>query len=245
MSDSSSEIAALCEMLDEYDVLDLSHTLEEGMPVFPSHAKYFQNQLLQMGDPAAMNQVTFSEHTGTHVDSPSHFVLDTDDPRCVPVDKVEIEKFVGRAVKLTFGPFTPTNALVTRADIVEWEAANVDIVEDDIVLCDFQWASRWKRGRDGWAFMQGWPGLAADAVDHLVGKGVKAVGTDCISLDSGDGAGETFPSHRGLLPRGILIFENVANLARLPVVSVFVGLPLKMAGGTGSPVRAIAFVPRA
>ena len=73
---------------------------------------------------------------------------------------------------------------------------------------------------------------------------MKLVGTDCISLDPGDGGGGKLAAHYTLLPEGVLILENVSNLIRLPVLSFFMALPFKIDQGTGSPVRAVAFVPR-
>jgi arylformamidase len=65
-----------------------------------------------------------------------------------------------------------------------------------------------------------------------------------VSLDPGDGGGGELAAHYTLLPAGIAIMENLANLSRLPAESFVVALPLPIANGTGSPVRAIALVPR-
>ena len=83
-------------------------------------------------------------------------------------------------------------------------------------------------------------GLSVRAAELLRDRGVKAVGTDCVGLDSGDGGHGELPAHRTLLPAGILIMENLANLWRIPEVSFLLALPLPIAGGTGSPIRAVA-----
>lgn len=224
--------------------VDLTHTLEEGIPTYPTHAKYFQMPWRSYGDPAEMNQLILSEHTGTHVDSPSHFVLDPADPARKHVDELPLDALIGRAVTLSLGPFEPTNAVVPQRRIREWEERHTEIRPDDIVLIDFGWGQRWLPIPEGFAFLEGWPGLARDAAEYLAEKRVKAVGTDCISMDSGDGGGGELPAHYTLLPAGILIVENLANLGLLPPVSVFAALPLKIKNGSGSPVRAVALVPR-
>jgi arylformamidase len=73
---------------------------------------------------------------------------------------------------------------------------------------------------------------------------VKLVGTDCISLDPGDGGGGELAAHYTLLPQGVQILENVCNLGALDPISFFMALPLAVASGTGSPVRAVAIVGR-
>ncbi len=229
-------------VLQEMRIVDLTHTLEEGIPTYPTHAKYFQMPWRSLGDPAEMNQLILSEHTGTHVDSPSHFVPDPDDPARKHIDEVDVTTLIGRAVTLDFGPFGATNELVDLAAIVAWEREHVAIEPGDIVLVNFRWGSRWHPVPGGFAFLEGWPGLSRDSAEYLADRAVKAVGTDCISLDSGDGGGGELPAHYTLLPRGILIVENLANLDRLPALSFFVALPLKIKHGTGSPLRAIALV---
>jgi kynurenine formamidase len=223
-------------------IIDLTHTLEEGIPTYPTHAKYFQMPWRSLGDPAEMNQLILSEHTGTHADSPSHFVPDQNDPARKHIDEIDLSTLIGRAVTLDFGPFEPTNEVVGRREIEAWEQEHVPVEPGDIALVNFRWGHRWRPVPDGFAFLEGWPGLTRDAAEYLAAREVKAVGTDCISLDSGDGGAGELPAHYTLLPRGIPILENLANLDFLPPVSFFIALPLKIKHGTGSPLRAVALV---
>lgn len=222
-------------------IVDLSRRLEAGMPTYPTHPKYFQMRWCSMGDPAEMNQLVMGEHTGTHLDAPSHFVREGD-PARRNIDEIPLDRYIGRAVKLTFGPFAPDNVQLAVDDIRRWEADNTSIEADDIVLFDFQWGHKWAAGEEGFAFLDRWPGLSRPAAEYLAAKNVKLVGTDCISLDPGDG-GDNLAAHLTLLPRGILILENVCNLAAIAPVSFFMALPLNIAGGTGAPVRAISVQP--
>lgn len=235
---------ALAAQLDRYQPIDLSRLLEEGIPTYPTHPKYFQMRWCSMGDPAEMNQLVLGEHTGTHLDAPSHFVPDPADPARRHIHELPLDRFYGRALTLRFGPFAPENATLGLAELRAWEAAHVPIRRGDVVLLDFRWGARWRPGSDGFPFLDRWPGLARDAAEYLVERQVRLVGTDCISLDPGDGGGGALPAHYTLLPNGVLILENVANMDRLPPVCVFMALPLHVKGGTGSPVRAVAFVPR-
>lgn len=237
-----SSVESLEELLSGFELVDLTHRLELGIPTYPTHPKYFQMAWCGMGDPAEMNQLVLGEHTGTHVDAPSHFVREGD-PARVHVDELALQGFRGRALTMSFGPFEATNATVTKAQIEAWEDDHVAIEPGDIALVDFGWASRWATIPEGFAFLDGWPGLSRDAAEYLAKRGVKAVGTDCVSLDPGDGGGGELAAHYTLLPAGIVILENLANLPRIPAESYFMALPLPIANGTGSPVRAIALVP--
>jgi kynurenine formamidase len=72
---------------------------------------------------------------------------------------------------------------------------------------------------------------------------VGAVGIDTPSIDYGQSS--TYPTHQVLFAANIPAFENVANLDRLPVKGSFVvALPMKIKGGSGGPLRAVAVVGR-
>ena len=76
----------------------------------------------------------------------------------------------------------------------------------------------------------------------MMDRKVKIVGTDCIRIDPGNGGdGGRLNAHYPLLPKGILILENLCNLEAIGLVSYFMAFPLRIAHGSGSPVRAVAF----
>ena len=84
------------------------------------------------------------------------------------------------------------------------------------------------------------PGGARWLVRH---RDIRAVGLDTASIDYGQST--LFESHRVLGAADVPVFENVANLQRLPRTNfLFIGLPMKIEGGSGGPLRAIAIVPR-
>ena len=88
------------------------------------------------------------------------------------------------------------------------------------------------------------PGLHQDAARWLAEtRRVKAVGLDTASIDYGQST--MYESHRILYERDIPAFENLTNLDRLPARGAFVvALPMKIKGGTGAPLRAIAMLPQ-
>ena len=87
------------------------------------------------------------------------------------------------------------------------------------------------------------PGLHADAARWLVAnRPIRAIGIDAASIDYGQST--LFESHRVLFEREIPAFENLTALDRLPAAGAFVtALPMKISGGSGAPLRAIAILP--
>ena len=65
--------ALYSSILVNHRIVDLTRLLEAGIPTYPTHPKYFQMRWCSMGDPAEINQLVLGEHTGTHLDAPSHF----------------------------------------------------------------------------------------------------------------------------------------------------------------------------
>ncbi len=216
-------------------IWDLSHTLADYQPHFSTHTQYFRMMWnrLEDGDRSAHAQLIMGEHSGTHVDAPCHFFSGADS-----IDAIPLDRFMGpgRCIDVTsVGP----GRSVSREDIDQFELGDEPIQSGDIVLFHFGFDVRWGIGASGKAYGQAWPGLSGEAADLLVERGVKAVGTDAISIDaSGD---PSSPAHHRLLGAGIVIYENLTGLQPLVGRRVrFFGLPLRIGQGTGSPVRAWA-----
>ncbi len=110
-----------------------------------------------------------------------------------------------------------------------------------ILLLHFRWDKWWDTQPRGAGFTREWPGLSQDAAAYVVEKGVKLVGCDTMAIDVY--GSEDNPAHHTLLGHGVLIVENLHNLAVLPPFSIFLALPLPFKDGSGSPVRAIALMP--
>jgi kynurenine formamidase len=87
------------------------------------------------------------------------------------------------------------------------------------------------------------PGLHPDAAKWLAAnRTVKAVGIDTASIDYGQST--LFETHRVLYERNIPGLENLSNLDRIPARGgTIIALPMKIKGGSGAPLRAIAIVP--
>ena len=229
----------LAAFLQGFEIIDLSHTLEEGIPSWPTHARFGQvlYESYGLGDVARHYGLTFSEHTGTHMDAPLHFIAEG--PAHYGIDEVPLHRLAGRAATIE-APELPRGGLLTAAHVREWEEEYGSIEELDVVLVRYGWDRRWGTGPQGTSFLEDWPGLGGDAAEYLVGKGVSLVGCDTLAVDAF--GSEENPAHYALLGKEVYIVENLRNLDRLPPWSFFVAFPLKVRGGSGSPVRAAALV---
>jgi kynurenine formamidase len=184
------------------------------------------------------------EHGGTHLDSPIHFAEGRQ-----TVDQLPLDKLIGSAVKIDVAAKAAENRdyLITADDLTAWETQNGRIPAGSIVL--FQtgygkfWGDRAKyMGAEG--DQKHFPGLSAEAAKWLLqNRQIKAVGIDTASIDYGQS--QTFDAHVALMSENIPAFENVANLEKLPVKGAqVIALPMKIKGGSGAPLRIVAFLPK-
>lgn len=230
------DISRFAALFSGKTVIDLSQTMEPDMPVWFSHPHYYcsEHEHYDKGDGFFLNFLSFGEHTGTHVDAPAHFVKGGS---CI--DEQPTLQYCGRGAKIDASAL-PARGLISLAMIRDWEAAHGPIQAGDIVLFDVGYAKLWGLKPHSQQFLADWPGLSPEGAQYLVDRQVKAVGTDAISLDAFGQAAS--PSHGVLLNNQVMIIENLTNLDKIQDFCLFIALPLKIKGGSGSPVRAIALV---
>ena len=241
-NDLLKDPAVLAALLARFEIVDLSHTLETGIPAYPTHARFGQVLVedYELGDVARHYQITLDEHNGTHMDAPLHFI--PDGPAHYGIDEVPLERLSGRAATVVAPPDLPPTGLLSAAHIRSWEEEHGSIEPRDRVLLSYGWEKLWATGREGRRFVAGWPGLSGEAAEYLVGKGVSLVGCDTLAVDASTAAEN--PAHHALLGDEVYIVENLKNLRSLPPFCFVMTYPLKMKGGSGSPVRAVALIPR-
>ena len=234
-------------------LIDLTHSFEADTIVWPTEQD-FRLVLQQAGETPggyyyASNRLELAEHGGTHIDAPIHFSKDGQ-----TLDQVPIERLVGAGVRIdvTAQCGRDRDYLVTRQDFEQWEAAHGRIPTRAIVLVDTGFARFWPsrqrylgtelRGPAGVRALH-FPGLHPEAAAWLVReRQVKAVGIDTASIDYGQST--KFETHVALLSQNVPVFENLGDLRDLPDQGFdVIALPMKIAGGTGGPLRVIAVLP--
>ncbi|HRH41486.1 MAG TPA: cyclase family protein [Pyrinomonadaceae bacterium] len=184
------------------------------------------------------------EHGGTHLDSPIHFAEGRK-----TVDQLPVSQLIAPAVKIDVSAKTAQNSdyLISVEDITGWEAQNGQIGENNIVLFQTGYGKFWGdrknyMGTDGTADQKHFPGLSPEAAKWLISnRKVNAVGIDTASIDYGQS--QTFDTHVALMGENVPAFENVANVEKLPNKGFqIIALPMKIKGGSGAPLRIVAFV---
>ena len=231
-----NEITKLDEIIGSTEIIDLSYSLESGMPAWPTHARYGSviYESYDYGGTALQSQITLSEHTGTHVDAPKHFF-----PEGVSIDEIPLKALMGRGVKIEATEITKRSFLPLDK-ILDFEAREGEIKEGDIVMFRFGWDIKYMIQPDASEYLHDWPGLSAEAAVYLMNKKIKAAGCDCMAIDAF--GNEENPVHHILLGHSIPIIENIQNLSKIPVFSYVIGLPMKIKGGSGSTLRLAAFI---
>ncbi|MGD8279108.1 MAG: cyclase family protein, partial [Gemmatimonadota bacterium] len=189
------------------------------------------------------------EHGGTHLDAPLHFAAGRD-----AVDAVGLEHLIGPAAVLDVSAKAAADRdyRLTAEDVLAFEAEHGRIEPGTIVLLRTDWSKRWPDrlsylGDDtpGDVTNLHFPSFGEEAVRLLVSeRGIGALGADVASVDYG--ASTDFIVHQIAYAENIPGFENLTNLDQLPPVGAWVfALPMKIAGGSGGPLRAVAVLPPA
>jgi kynurenine formamidase len=190
-----------------------------------------------------------AEHGGTHVDAPIHFA----DGK-MTVDEIPLSRLIAPGVKVDVSRRVASDRdyLAGVVDFEEWEAQHGRIPDGSIVLIQTGLGHYWpdrtqylgteKRGAEGVAELH-FPGLDPEAAAWLAdNRKIAAIGIDTASIDRGQS--QMFESHVALMTRDIPAFENVAHLDRVPATGAHVvALPMKIKGGSGGPLRIVAWVP--
>jgi kynurenine formamidase len=221
--------------------VDLTHTLAEGMPVAPFHSRFFHGlwDSPDTGSTAWSYQLVMNEHTGTHLDAPSHFVH-PGAPHHQTVEEIDPSRFTGRAVTLDLSHI-PVERQATADDLAERAATAAPVRPGDAVLLHFGWDRYWQPRSSDRSYTTRWPGIDASAARYLLEQGARTVGCDTLSVDGSAAVGS--PAHHSLLGAGVLVLENLTRLGEILGESLLLAAPLKIADGSGAPLRALALVP--
>lgn len=243
---SAADLAANC--------VDLSYEYSQDTIYWPTAAG-FELRVDSKGPSDAgywyeANSFHTAEHGGTHMDAPVHFA---EGGRSV--DEVPLQSLVGPAAVVDVSARALQNAdyQATVADLKGWEEAHGRLPTSAIVLIRTGYGSYWpdaerymgtaERGPEAVAKLR-FPGLHPAAARWLAEeRQINAVGIDTASIDFG--RSKLFETHRVLAAHEMPVFENVANLGRVPAQGAYVvALPMKIKGGSGAPVRILAVLPK-
>lgn len=239
--------------LEHSRLIDLTHTFGAETIVWPTEHD-FRLVVQQEGETPggyyyASNRLEMAEHGGTHIDAPIHFAKGGQ-----TLDQIPLEYLIGAGVRIDISAQCARDRdyRITILDFERWEATHGRIPDRTIVLLDTGFARFWPsrqdylgtelRGPEGVQALH-FPGVHPEAAMWLVHeRHIKAVGIDTASIDYGQST--HFETHVALLSHNVPVFENLADLRALPALGFeVIALPMKIAGGTGGPLRVIAAIP--
>ena len=232
-------------------LIDLTHSFDQTTLYWPTSPSGFVLTRLSWGRTPggyfyAANQMAAPEHGGTHLDAPIHFAEGRSTTEAVGLERLVAP---GVVVDMRAAAARSADALLEPSEVEAFETAHGRIEPGTIVLVRTGWAERWpdrKRylGDDtpGDASRLHFPGISRAAAELLAARRVAAVGIDTASIDHGPST--DFMAHRVLMGADIPAFENVASLEGIPPRgAVVIALPMKIRGGSGGPLRIVAWVP--
>ena len=257
---SKSVLSKLAKAILKQDIriIDLTQTLQPSTPVIQlpppmSPTKPFSSELISRYDEKGpawyWNNIACGEHTGTHFDAPIHWITgrDLDDGA---TDTVYPQRFVAPACVIDVSKQCAKDErfLLTPKHILAWEKKHGKIPKGSWVLMRSDWSKR----TDPAAFLNMHedgphvPGPNADAVRFLVeerdinGWGVEAVGTDAGQAFAFE---PPFPAHALMHGSNKFGLASLCNLDQLPPTgALLIAAPLKIANGSGSPLRVLALI---
>jgi len=239
--------------LRRFELVDLTHPFDARTLFWPTSPSTFELERLSYGRTPggwfySANRFCTPEHGGTHLDAPIHF-----DSTGVTLEKIPLERLVAPAVVIDVADSTTRNAdyRLRLADVRAFERRHGQIPAGSMVILRTGWEARWPDrkayfGDDtpGDASHLHFPSYGAEAARFLVEeRDVVALGLDTPSIDFGPS--QDFIVHRIAAARNVVGLENLRGLGRLPAIGAVVfALPIKIEGGSGGPMRAVALIPR-
>jgi kynurenine formamidase len=238
-------------------VVDLTQPLSADTPILPLPPDFGQSWPFKLeeisryderGPAWYWNNFACGEHTGTHFDAPVHWVTGKDYPQNA-TDTIAVERLIAPACVIDVSAKTANNAdfLLTKEDVLEWEAQFGVIEAGSWVLMRTDWSKR-----EGAAFLNmsetggHTPGPHPELIPFLTEeRDVAGWGSEGVGTDAGQAFAFTppFPCHSIMHGSNRFGLASLMNLDRLPPKgSVLITPPLKIVNGSGSPCRVLALV---
>jgi kynurenine formamidase len=238
----------------DYRIVDLGHSYGDETLYWPSKPPaHFQLEQLSHGETAggwfyAANRFCTAEHGGTHLDAPIHFARDRR-----TVDALPLTQLIAPAIRIDVREQAARdrNFRLQVDDVRRFEQRHGPIRAGTIVLLQTGWSRHWpdRNAYFGSASEQDasaleFPSYGAEAARLLVAdRKVALLGVDTASIDYGQS--RDFQVHRIAAAANVGGLENLTNLEELPETGFnVIALPMNIRGGSGSPVRVLALVPR-
>ena len=201
--------------------IDISLPIREGMIVYEGDPDISVSSALSLerGDPANVSLLRLGSHTGTHMDAPLHFIAGAAGIDTLPLD-------------LLIGPALVAEVDATRL-IEPSHLEKLPLADHPRLLLKTRNSGLWDRP----SFSRDYVAISLASAKLLIDRGVKLVGVDYLSIEAFGAEGH--PVHKTLLGAGMVILEGLDFRRVTPGTYELYCLPLRIAGGDGSPCRAV------
>lgn len=208
-------------------LIDLTHPMRDGQPGFPGDPvlKTEPHHTIEKNR-CNVTRLEMGSHQGTHLDALHHFI-----PGGKKIDEMPLDWFFGPASLLRIPK--PARADIGVDDFAPFRNL---LVPGARILYETGWHRRYGAPE----YFTDFPSLTQEAAAYLAQCGIRMLGMDTPT------PGRDYYEVHHLLqqkPAEIVIVESLANLHLLPSFFIFIGFPLRLEGGDGSPIRAVAQVP--
>jgi len=227
-----------------FKIIDLTQEVYTGMPVFPAHIKtivfdyetHDDTKLLGFKNTFQAEGILISSHGGTHVDALNEYAKRKEDKP--GITEIPLEWCFGPGICLDVSHVKPLE-WITPEDLEKaLEKSGLEIPKGGTVLL---YTGHYDRTYGTMEYLTTYPGLNAEASHWLADRGVRNVGVDTPSIDKADDY--ECVAHMVFMERDMLNTENLCNLDKVVNKEfIYCGLPLKLRGCTGSPIRAVAIL---
>jgi arylformamidase len=200
------------------EIIDVSVPIREDMPVYDGNpgVRLTRVQAIEEGASANVSDVELGTHTGTHVDAPLHFIPDGDAVETLPLE-------------VMVGPAHVVDATSLDGPIDADSLAGLDLPRGaERLILKTPNSELWARND----FTRDFIRLTADGARLLIGRGVRLVAIDYLSIGDQD-------AHRVLLGSGVIALEGLDLRQVEPGPYQLVCLPLRLVGSDGAPARVI------
>jgi arylformamidase len=202
----------------DVEIIDISVPIRPGMIVYEGDPTVVLQRALSIADGATANvsRLDFGVHSGTHVDAPVHFIEGAAGAETLPLD-------------VLVGPAYVVDATEVQGVLDEDALRGLALSEHAERLIFKTTNSRlWEREEFTPEFVR----LSADGARYLVGRGVRLVGIDYLSVGDEE-------AHVELLRAGVVPLESLDLRGVEPGEYRLVCLPLRLVGSDGAPARAV------
>ncbi|MDZ8095297.1 MAG: cyclase family protein [Nostoc sp. DedQUE05] len=226
-------------------IIHLSHVIDIDIPQWSGDPTVeFETVAELNNDGYYLRRFSLGEHSATHINAPNSF-----HSSAVGIDQYPAQSLVVPAVVINVCQATAVNPdyALTVADVLAWEAEYGEISAGCVVILNTGWQKKWL---DKSAFLnhdaQGiphFPGFGSNATQFLLDeRQIVGVGIDTHGVDPGQD--NSFAINRLVLEQPRIVLENLTNLDQLPPKGTTLAIaPLRLRGGSGSPVGVLALVP--